>query len=112
MPERFDVKRTLAYFMAGVSLILSAFAYQEWQFLGFPDGFLTEVNRAEKVLFGLFVGVSVLMSLWFVSLGWLASKRNVSRQLYTTLIFYSLIVVVVFGTDVYLRQRLGGGGGG
>lgn len=98
--------------MGGVSLVLAFTVYQIQQSAGFPDGFLSELARAQQRLFGFFVWVSFVIGLWFIVLGWLAAKRNVARQLKTTLVVYVLVVVVVFGVDIYLRQTLDSGGGG
>jgi Kef-type K+ transport system membrane component KefB len=105
-------QRVLAYLMGGITLAASAFVYQQQQFVGFPDGFLTNLDRAEKTLFGFLIWASLAAGLWFIFLGCRAAKRNISKQLYTTVIAYTILVALVLGVDFYLRQRLDSGGGG
>jgi cellulose synthase/poly-beta-1,6-N-acetylglucosamine synthase-like glycosyltransferase len=104
-------QRNLAFLMGGISLVLAFVVYQTQQNAGFPDGFLSELARAQQMLFSFFVWISAVAGLWFFVLGWLAAKRNAARQLNATLVVYVLTVVVVFGVDIYLRQILDSGGG-
>ena len=102
----------LAYLSGAIALAAAFGLYQELQFMGFPDGFLTELDRARKVLFRIFIGVSIPVALWLFTLGRLAASRQVGRLLMVSLAGYGAFIALLFITDLYLRQNLRGGGGG
>ncbi len=58
-----DRKRMVARLMVGLTLCFASIACVERQFLGFPDGFLTELARAERIIYGrfMFICVNTLM---------------------------------------------------
>lgn len=93
-------------------LISTAIVYEESQFLGFPDGHLTELAQAEKILANIFMGLSIVVSLWFGFLGWVASQQKISRKFGVTIICYTMFVLLLCAIYAYLRQRLDNGQGG
>lgn len=104
--------RILAYLLGCIPLALATIAYLERQSLGFPNGHLTEVERAQKTLLALSTWTSLLFSGWFAFLGWMAARRRVGTKLCVATILYVLVAALLLGVDRYLRQHLEGGGGG
>lgn len=76
---------------------------------GFPDGFLTELARAQRLLFGSLAAASTVLGLAFVALG----LRNGPVRLVLALV--ALHVLAGAGSvaiDAYLRSHLADGAGG
>lgn len=105
-------ERILAFLMGCFALVSSVFVYQEVRLLGFPDGFLTELERAERILAYIFILTSFLTSFWFVFLSWRASQQRVVTKLCVTILLYTVLVILLFAIDFYLRKHLRSGGGG
>lgn len=102
----------VAFSIAGVALALALFGYLEVRFMGFPDGFLTELDRGRRVLWGGFAGLSLVALVWFAYLGWLAFNKNISRPLAVSAALYAGFAALAAAVDFYLRKTLNGGGGG
>jgi hypothetical protein len=82
------------------------------QTLGFPDGFVSPLDQAHRVLATIFIAVSLLVSLWLGVLGWRAIKVPIAQQLGATMAGYTLFVVLLVLLDLYLRFQLNHGRGG
>ena len=104
--------QVFAYLIGVIPLVAAFYVYYELSFMGFPDGFLTELARGRRILFRLFIGVSIPVASWFIYLGWTASRKNIGKQLAIAVIGYTIFLVSMFIVDIYLRQTLTGGGGG
>lgn len=98
--------------MACFALASSVFAYEEIRLLGFPDGFLTELERAERILAYVFILISFPTSFWFIFLSWRASQQRIITKLCLTILLYTVLVIILFVINFYLRQHLSSGGGG
>jgi hypothetical protein len=100
-------------FLAGlVAFALSVYAYFERRFMGFPDGFLTELDRAERVLFDIFIWASILAGSWFFFLGWSVPREPEGKKLLVTIFFYIFFIVIFIIIDVYFHRHFVSGGGG
>lgn len=99
--------------LAGCLLfIASALVYLTMQSRGFPDGHLTELDRAENVLATLFIGVSTPAGVWFIVLGGEPGKQLITKRFRLTLLLYALFTFLLLGIDLYLRHHLDNGAGG
>src|SRR5262245_7752000 len=88
--------RMVAYLMGCFAFIASFFVYTEYiHLLGFPAGFITEVEYAERRLAYCFVGVSVLFGLCFMYLCKLALQTRIGRRLSVTIIVYLIAILIV-----------------
>lgn len=104
--------RVAAFLCAFLVIALSGLIYLEVQGLGFPDKFLTELDRAKKLLGLIFLSVSLPIALW---LGWLsrvAVRQPIGRLLCSTILGYGAFLLILLGIYGYLRQTLDAGGGG
>lgn len=107
--------RTSRFYPFGLAtaiLGLSSYCYVEYVARsGFWDGYVSELDRAEKALASGFIAISGLMALWFIFVG-VTSFRNTRMKLFYGSGFYMIIVIVSFGLDLYLRSHLADSAGG
>jgi hypothetical protein len=113
MNKKSDLKwmRVIALLIAGLTLALSIYAYIELRFLGFPDGFLTELERSQSFLVKIFIGINIPTSIWFSYLSFAAPPR-IHRKLGISIALYGIFGLILFAINVFLRQYLNDGGGG
>lgn len=112
MRRSFARTQIAAFLGASLLLVLSGWVYLEVQGLGFPDGFLTELDRAKKLLGSIFFGVSLPVALWLGWLGWVAPHQPIGDRLYRTAGVYGAFLLTLASIYAYLQQRLLDGGGG
>ncbi len=101
--------RAWSHALGALALAVPAVLYLfHFSSLGWPDGFLSERDRAEQDLFHLFVGASLLLGLSLFWLGRSGARRGVAVA--TGL--FLLLVACSLATLSYFRAHLPGGGGG
>jgi hypothetical protein len=98
--------RILAYTTAALTLTLSTLLHHHQRLLGFPDGFLTDLDRAQKPLFTLFITLNISIALWLIFFGSIAPRQNIRKKLSLTLIIHGLIALLFLLTNLYLTQHL------
>jgi hypothetical protein len=100
-------------FLLGVTVLaLAAFVYAELRLLGFPDGHLTELDRARIPLHSVFIGLSVLCGLCSLYLAAAESGRRRHLGLRAVVPLYLVIVLATLLIDFHLGSYLDGGTGG
>ncbi|MEQ1570913.1 MAG: hypothetical protein ABMA64_35110 [Myxococcota bacterium] len=104
--------RGIGFLAAWVTVEVAAWAYVHLTWAGFPDGHLTELDRAEQWLFGGFAAVGLAFGLAFAVLGWRAGRRPVGRALALALAAYLALALGVAATHAVLASRLDSGQGG
>ncbi|HKO96509.1 MAG TPA: hypothetical protein VJU86_05945 [Pyrinomonadaceae bacterium] len=105
--------RFLAYLVATVAFGLSILAYLEFiHLLGFPDGFITELSYAERMLARIFIGISVVLASYCIYLGVLATKKKIAKKLSGAMILYLVFMIGIALLDYYFRQHLMDSAGG
>ncbi|MBN1898631.1 MAG: hypothetical protein JW827_07620 [Spirochaetes bacterium] len=105
--------RILAYFLGLVSLTLPVFIYQFYvKWLGFPDGYLTEFERAEKILYNIFIWPCFGFGLLFIYLGRTASRQKTNKKLVISISLFFFYIIVVIIVRYYLGLHLDAGAGG
>jgi hypothetical protein len=104
--------QVLAYSVGSITLLAALVLYQEVQFMGFPDGFLSELDRARRVMLWVMIGLSLPTALWFFALGRQAARTQVGPQLSVSLAGYGAYMALLWLIDLYLRRNLIGSGGG
>lgn len=81
--------------------------------LGFPDGFISELQRAERNLAYIFISISIVLGLFFVYLGGATAAENgVGRKLTVAACLYLIFIAVLILADNFYRANLTGSGGG
>jgi hypothetical protein len=105
--------RLFAYLIACVAFGLSFLIYMDYiHGLGFPDGFITELGHAQRRLAYLFIGVSIILGLYFIYLGWTAKRKSIARRLPAAIILYLIAIIATALVDYYYRAHLMGSTGG
>lgn len=104
--------RSAAWLLAALSAMLAVFAYADLRFAGFPDGHLTELERAQVFLLPIFIGVNLLCTVWFLRLGCIAKNIGMATRLRVSRIVYAIFLVGSVVIHLFLLQRLNSGVGG
>ena len=92
--------------------MLAALAYLTYiHLLGFPDGFVTELESAQRWLAWVFVVASMLFGAVSVYLGSFAPAQRI-RTLAVALACYAVLAASAWGLNCYFIAHLMGGGGG
>jgi hypothetical protein len=100
--------RAWSYALGCLALAVPVLLYLlHFSSLGWPDGFLSELDRAEQDLFYLFSGASILLGL---SLFWLG--RTARRGVAVATCLYLLLVGCSLAALFHFRSHLPGSGGG
>ncbi|MGM5025086.1 hypothetical protein AB8B02_02565 [Tardiphaga sp. 862_B3_N4_1] len=80
--------------------------------LGFPDGFIAELDAAEAILVTWFNWFSIALGIWFVILGIRSFRNDIGRwSSYSCLLFVS-VVVISLAIDRYFRSFMMDSAGG
>ena len=94
------------------ALAMAAYEYAWLQGLGFPDGHLTDLDRARIPLRSAFIGLSVLCGLCFLLLARIASGKQRRIWLLAVIGLYLAIVLATLSIDWHLSTSLDAGAGG
>jgi hypothetical protein len=93
-------------------LAMAAYEYAWLQGLGFPDGHLTDLDRARIPLRSAFIGLSVLCGLCFLLLARIGPGGQRRIWLLAAIGLYLAIVLATFSSDWHLSTYLDAGAGG
>jgi hypothetical protein len=107
------LKSLLAYLMGCIALGLSGLSYLKYIYrLGFPDGFITELEYAERRLAYIFIVISLIIGSYFIYLGKGAGRKAIGKRLSATIIVYLAFMISLTLLDYYYHLHLTGGRGG
>ena len=101
-----------SYFLIASSLVIAAYLWISTLNYGFPDGYVTEFERAELVLFRTLSLISVFvagLSTWIALREWNEKTAYLIRYSY---FLYLLILAGGYFINHWLRAGLDSGGGG
>ncbi len=102
-----------AYLSAAVTLsLLVTIKFLYIDFAGFPDGHLTDLERAEITLFKVFACVAVPFSGYFLYCARTHSKETADRRFLAAASVLILLAVLSLGLKFYLGMHLDHGQGG
>lgn len=102
---------TYSFGIAAFSAIICV--YSEYIYLlGFPDGFITELEYAERELAFIFIALNIVFGAFFFYLGWKALKMKIGRKLFVATILYLLILICLYLIDNDYQLRLMNSSGG
>jgi hypothetical protein len=73
---------------------------------GFPDGYMSELDRAEDQLVVVFNWISLAMAVWSLCLGVAAGRREIRKQFLYACALYSAVIFVSLLIDLYFRATL------
>lgn len=107
------LKRLIALLLASAAFGAAILVYQRFVYrLGFPDGFISELESAERNLAFVFIGVSLAAGAFCVYLGRAKARMNVGVKLSAVIVLYSISMLCLYLTDNYFRSHLAGSAGG
>lgn len=92
-----------------LAVLLNVF-YLQW--FGFPDGHLTELERARVILYNIFTLLSIMLSLWYGYMGLKTTQSIAQRKLLTAIFIYIALLFFTGMSDYYLELHLDHGIGG
>lgn len=96
-----------------VALVLSFIVYLDYVYLlGFPDGFISELGQAERKLAYIYILGSIVLSIYSIYLGWVALKKEISKNLFVIMFIYLIFILSLYFTDYYYRLHLADSTGG
>ena len=101
--------RIVAYLSSFAALATSILLFQERHFIGFPDGFVSEPDRARRVLLAAASGASLLAGFGFGALGWVGSSR-LGRKVGVAALVYGVLLALALVADHSLSGLSGRGG--
>lgn len=101
--------RGLAALLTGVALLVAALAYFELRYLGFPDGYLSDWDRARKMLLTGLVVANIGVSAGALLLGSRASPMA-GRNLKIAALIYGFFLAAALIADAFLTSQSGRGG--
>jgi hypothetical protein len=74
--------------------------------VGFPDGFIAELDGAEKVLATWFIWFCLVMSVWFAFLGARSFRFDIKRKLAFSCILFVVVATAALTLDQYFRSYM------
>ena len=93
----------LAFLMVAIAFEL----YMECIYLlGFPDGFIAELDGAEAELAGWFNWFCLAMAAWFMVLGWLSFRADIKRKLAYSCVLFLFVTAAAIALDLYFRSYM------
>ncbi len=101
------IVRILIYVPACVVFLITVGVYLEYIYwAGFPDGFMSEKERAEKMLSTFFCWISIFFGFYFFRLAWISPKKNNSRKIVFWSYVYLVIILITYLVKVFLFAGL------
>ena len=107
--QSFKRSRALAILFGCLALALSAYAFQLRAFIGFPDGFVTPIDRAERHLFTAFILLGLAAACGFFFLAFFQSRAEREKSVGLAAIVYLILMALFTAVDWYLRNNLDSG---
>lgn len=104
--------RIISFTCALVALIVAFFCYLWLTGLGFPDGYISDLDRALRWLYRFFAVLNLIFALWLFHASFRSSREALKSRILTAAAFYlagaGLTVIVHYA----LCLRLDAGAGG
>lgn len=104
--------KNAAYFLSVFALLSAILAFMSTISMGFPDGHLTEFERATKPLLIWYSIVALLFGILFYGLARFSSKTYSSVVFYFSLGIFVVLVIGLSALYFYLGSNLDHGRGG
>jgi len=104
----------ISYFLGCFALISSLLVKLQLNWLGFPDGSITTLERAEEKFLPVFMWTSLYFGLLFFFLPWLLQKKYSRKVLYIAICIYVLFLIIIGAIEfyyVYILKLENGTGG-
>lgn len=105
-------KRLFTCFIICVAVVATFFSWLELRGMGFPDGHVTDLGKADKLLLRIFIMGNFVFVSWFAFVGFATRKNDNGKQLYISSGCYLVFVLLLLCLHFYLATFLNNGTGG
>ncbi len=109
--QKSKLNRWLPYLLGVLSLLSSFYLFHYIKWMGFSDGHLTELGRAERVLFKPFIWIFALFAGFFIYLGITHNKEKTYKKLFISVLILlwviSLLIFAHYHLALYLEDGTG-----
>jgi len=100
--------RLTSFFLLVISIAVSSAIYSEWTYIGFPDGYKTNLDRINETLYLIYSSGYALLSLSFLVV--ICFPKNISfKWVIITFLSFSAIIITL---NFYLQNNIENGTGG
>ncbi|MRI01378.1 hypothetical protein GH721_12620 [Kriegella sp. EG-1] len=105
-------RKIFVYILIVFLILIAILLYLNAEAKGFPDGHLTELDKAEKPLYYFTSILSFTVGLFFFYLTKFKSNTYVKRFFFPTLVFLVIVFLLIGCLDWYFITILDNGSGG
>jgi|SRR4051812_21509961 hypothetical protein len=107
------IRRIYLFALAGLMFVIAIKVDSDHiAWVGFWDGFVSELDAAEKTLATYFAWFCIAMGVWLLGLGFLLFRVNVKRQLLCACIVFLFVTAVIAVIDLHFRTYMMDSAGG
>lgn len=107
------IVRWMSFLFGALAWFLPALLYiSRIRFFGFPDGHLTELERAERLLFQALLWPSAVFGVAFIAVGWRQGRTGKTGGFWIIVGCFGLFSLMIGAIDLTLRFCLDHGAGG
>ena len=105
--------RIIAFLLVLATGVAAAFVYLEYVYMpGFPDGFITELERVERMLAYVFIGINCAAGTAFAYLGRTMERPRRGLKLCVVAALYSMAAFCLLMIAAYFASFMDNGAGG
>ncbi|MDY7393940.1 hypothetical protein UMM65_01670 [Aureibaculum sp. 2210JD6-5] len=105
------IKKIGISFLVIFAFLLALVNYYEYDMMGFPDGYLSELEHTQEKYFPIFIGLNIIFSIIFIYV--LIVYNQIKKSRINLLIFlFSAIFISFYVLNFYLATILNHGQGG
>lgn len=95
----------LSFILGLIALAIAFFIYTDLQYMGFPDGYLTEFDHAEMKLLPTVMWASIAFGLFFFYLAWIALKKRSNKKPYLIAFYIITLLYIFLIITIYILDR-------
>jgi hypothetical protein len=104
--------RVLLYFLCVVALALTYYLTIEIQYTGFPDGGITDLDRARLPLYKVYLCLNIIFASASAYFGYATPSDKIKRRAIAITVAFLLYAGLIIAIDYYLSLHLDDGAGG
>lgn len=95
------------------TLVLVFLGYQGYEvWLGMPDGYITDHDKAMRVVYRVTAFPISALGLYFLYLGWQSLRHNISKRLILSFLLLVIFLMTIIVLNQYFYTHLDHGQGG
>ncbi len=106
-----NLKKFRFLFLSLFSTLIALMTYYEYEMMGFPDGYLSELELTQENYFLIFIGLNIIFSILFFYT--LIKYNSIKKRRINLLVFLFFVIFISFyAINYYLATLLNHGQGG